>query len=429
MSGPPREDDGRGAVRSPSRERRTAKTKRGVRANRGFWVIWVGLLINSAGTMVQPFLLLYLTGPMGLAVGQAGLIAALLGAGSLASQLIGGRLADSIGRKRTMVTGTLASACAVTALGFGRGPVALAVLAALVGLVSEIYRPAAMAMVSDLVEEDERPTAYSLLFWAVNLGFAGAGLAAGYLAEANHQLLFIVDGATFLLFACLMAFGLGPTPPRRSTPSTRPNEQPTHRRRVPGGELANALRRFDVLLALGVVLLFSTVYKQAFVGLPLALELSGTEPRVYGQMLAINGGVIAVVQPLVSRYLLRSDTFIVVAISQMILGIGFAATAFASSVTAYASTVVVWTLGEVGTGGFKGTIASLLAPDHARGRYQSLFGVAQAGAGVLAPLIGGAVVGAWGATTLWMLCLVAAASSALGTRQLGLRVARSAGQE
>src|SRR4051812_22215057 len=68
-----------------------------------YWFLWTGLLVNRMGGFVYPFLMLYLTGSRGLTVAQAGRIVALYGAGSFAAALVGGRLADRIGRRRTML--------------------------------------------------------------------------------------------------------------------------------------------------------------------------------------------------------------------------------------------------------------------------------------------------------------------------------------
>ena len=78
-------------------------------------VLCVGILINRAGTLLVPFLTLYLQSRMGLGIETATRILGAYGAGALVAALVGGQLADHFGRKRVMV-GSLAGGAAVLAL-------------------------------------------------------------------------------------------------------------------------------------------------------------------------------------------------------------------------------------------------------------------------------------------------------------------------
>ncbi|MCW2994359.1 MAG: major facilitator transporter, partial [Conexibacter sp.] len=52
---------------------------------RTFWWLWLGVLVNRVGTVVQPFLALYLTTGRHLSVAGAGAVVAVTGAGSIAA--------------------------------------------------------------------------------------------------------------------------------------------------------------------------------------------------------------------------------------------------------------------------------------------------------------------------------------------------------
>src|SRR5919112_875292 len=60
------------------------------------WWLALVMLINRSGTMVIPFLTVYLTS-IGYSLNQAGLIMAVFGCGSFVGGYIGGRLTDKIG--------------------------------------------------------------------------------------------------------------------------------------------------------------------------------------------------------------------------------------------------------------------------------------------------------------------------------------------
>lgn len=178
-------------------------------------MLWAGTLINRLGTMVEPFLGLYLTEMRGLGLGQAGVVMALLGLGSVFAQIIGGALADRIGRRATLVLAMTPNAAGLLALGHAQGLPAIMASALLLGLVLDMFRPASAAMVADLISPDERPRAFGLLFWAVNLGFAVAMVLGGTLARAGYLWLFWVDAVTCLAFGVLIWRAVPETRARR----------------------------------------------------------------------------------------------------------------------------------------------------------------------------------------------------------------------
>src|SRR5258708_39536330 len=64
-----------------------------------FWVLWTGILINRLGTLVEPFLGVYLVAVRGFSVTAAGAVLAVYALGSMVSQILGGWLADRLGRR------------------------------------------------------------------------------------------------------------------------------------------------------------------------------------------------------------------------------------------------------------------------------------------------------------------------------------------
>ncbi|GAA2769468.1 hypothetical protein GCM10020219_040420 [Nonomuraea dietziae] len=171
---------------------------------RPFWALWSGTLVNRLGTMVMPFTGVYLTQSRGLSLTAAGLVMAVFGAGSLVSQLIAGTLADRIGRRATLAGGMLATAVAMLALGYSTTLPAILASMFVLGLVIDAYRPASSALVADLIAPAERPRAYGLLFWAINLGYAVGMTAGGWLAQSGFMWLFWFDAISSVVFAVLV---------------------------------------------------------------------------------------------------------------------------------------------------------------------------------------------------------------------------------
>ncbi|MEV4219804.1 MFS transporter [Nonomuraea sp. NPDC049725] len=354
---------------------------------RPFWALWGGTLVNRLGTMVMPFTGVYLTQARGLSLAAAGMVMAVFGAGSLVSQLLAGVLADRIGRRATLAGGMLATAAMMLALGYSTTLPAILASMFVLGLVVDAYRPASNALVADLVSPVERPRAYGLLFWAINLGYSVGMTAGGWLAQLGFHWLFWVDAVGCVAFAVLVW---------RAIPETRPAE------RESSGGFGMVLRdRLMVAFTL-VTLGNALVYAQTYTTLPMAMtELTGLTTGQFGLAMALNGVLIVIVQPLVSGWLGRLDPARTLALGLAVMGVGFALTSFVTTTFWLAVTIVVWTAGEIVTAGIAGAIVARLAPAHLRGRYSGLFGFAWSAAAVLAPLLGSWLLEAGGQAALW----------------------------
>ena len=145
------------------------------------WIIFIGTFLNKFGTFVIPFLTLYLTS-RGYTVTDAGVAIGAYGFGSLLDSLLGGYLADRLGRRQTIVLSMFLGAATMMALSQARCLPLIIALTALTGLASEFYRPASNALLADLVPPNQRVTAFATLRMAFNAGFAFGPATAGLLA-------------------------------------------------------------------------------------------------------------------------------------------------------------------------------------------------------------------------------------------------------
>src|SRR5437868_3590342 len=65
--------------------------------SRSTWLLSLVMLINRSGTMVVPFMTIYLTQHRGVSISKAGFVMSLFGLGAIAGALIGGKLTDKVG--------------------------------------------------------------------------------------------------------------------------------------------------------------------------------------------------------------------------------------------------------------------------------------------------------------------------------------------
>lgn len=367
-----------------------------------FWWLWLGSLVNRAGTFIEPFFVLYLTGPRHVSSQTAGVVLTVWGFGALLSQPIGGFFTDRFGRRSTLAASLTVTAATLFALSFARSLWLIGALVLLLGTVADMYRPASSAAVADLVAEPDRTRAYALQFWAVNLGFSVAAVSAGVLLHLGFGLLFALDALTTLTFGLLAL---------RFVPETRPHSDERPARLLDPVRLFRTDRL--LLAATLLVLVYAVLYLQVTIAVPLAVRHAGLSPSIYGYVVAINGVLIVIGQPLSLRLLDRLPRRWTLPSGLAVVGIGLGATGLCTRPWQFALTVIVWTVGEIATAGaFQALIASL-APAHMRGRYAGALGLAWGASGLLAPMLGAGGFAA-SPTALWSGCVAAGLLSAVG---------------
>jgi MFS family permease len=361
---------------------------------RAFWALWVCQLVNRLGSFVQPFLVLYLTHDRHLSAGTAGAVAAAVGAGSVCAQLVGGWLADRVGRRVTMLICFFGTAAALILLGSARSMALVWVTAFLVGLLGDLFRPAVQATVADLLQPTERVRAYGLLFWAINLGFSVSTVSAGVLASFGYGLLFWVNAATSVIAGLVIWM---------MVPESRPAPEEDSVRRA---LLPVVVRDTVFLLMILIQIGYATIYMQGYSTLPLAMSDDGLSSRTYGLVIALNGVVIVLVQPFLGKWFVKLDRPKLLAASMLVVGLGFGVGAVVHSWWGYAVSVVVWTIGEIGFAAVIGAVFADLAPIDLRGRYMGLSGMAFGVGTVIGPLAGTNALEHLGPTVTWLGCAV-----------------------
>jgi MFS family permease len=380
---------------------------------REFWWLWTSTLVNRLGAFVATYMALYLTVGRGYSASYAGLVVSLHGLGGVVSSLAGGVLADRLGRRPTLLVAQGSTAGAVALLGFVRDPVAIAAVAFLVGVASNASRPAVQAMMADIVRPEDRVRAFSLNYWAINLGFAVSSMGAGFIAEVSYRAGFLIEAGMTAVCAVLVFLRLPESRPERAA------AEAVGGREVSLGTVVRDRRYMGVV---GLSFLVALIFQQGSVGLPVAMGEAGFSPADYGMAIAVNGVLIVVLQIPVTRVIQHRDARSLLVVSSLLAGYGFGLTAFAGSVGVFALTVCVWTLAEIVNAPTQTGLVVRLSPVHGRGRYQGMYTLSWSAAALVAPLMSGVVIDRFGARWLWGVCAVLGTAAALGYRLLMRRL-------
>lgn len=363
---------------------------------RTFWVLWTGMLINRLGGFLLPFMALFLTRRFQLGPEGAGAMVAAYGASSLVANLVGGLLADRLGRKPTMLIGMFGGALSLVAVALAQTLPQVVVALIAMGLLNDVYRPASQALVADEVPAADRIRAFTLLYWAVNVGAALAPPLGGFLAEEGFTLLFLINALTTGLCGLLILWKVPAQPPPRGEEARSGSAL--------GGLLA-PLRDRPFLAFLGVTTLMTIVFFQFLVALPLDMASRGLTPRDYGLAVGLNGLFIVVLQPFTATVAARFRRSHVLAVSSLFLGVGMGLNAWATAWGHYAFAVVVWTVAEILWAPVNAALVADFSPESLRGRYQGAFAMTWSLGFLIAPALGGWVLSTLGREALWFGCL------------------------
>jgi MFS family permease len=370
---------------------------------RPVWILFAGTFLNKFGAFVIPFLSLYMT-RRGFSVTQAGIAMAAYGGGHFLACLIGGQLADSLGRRPTLVLSMFSTAFVMLTLSQANNFPLIVTLTLLAGLTGELYRPACSAMLADLVPQGQRVRAFSAYRIAFNAGWALGPATAGIISKYSFFWLFAGDALTSLAYGFIALAFL-------------PKGVRSERKEAGWSEAVVVMKRdrkFQRLLLSSLLIGF--VFFQMVSTFGLHVQRLGFSAEAYGLMISVNGLMVVLFElplTMVSQRFGFDRTMIV---GYILTGIGFGGNAFATTIPEIVACMVVWSVGEMLTMPVAVAQIADLAPAHMRGRYMGAFGFTWASALMIGPIVGTTLFRI-NPASLWLACAVSALLAALVIRR------------
>ncbi|MEJ7822726.1 MAG: MFS transporter, partial [Chitinophagaceae bacterium] len=252
--------------------------------SRSTWWLSLVMLINRSGTMVVPFMTMYLTQQVGVSISKAGFVMGLFGLGAIIGALIGGKLTDRVGSYYVQICTLVGGGIMFIVLGQMKSYSAICVVTFLLAMVNEAFRPANSVAIAHYSKEENRTRSYSLNRLAINLGWAFGGGLGGLIASYSYELLFWVDGITNLLGAALLYFVLAPS---RNVAT----EVKVKKVKITG---RTAYKDSNYLIFIFLLFLFAMCFFQLFTTIPVFYkEEFHLSVLFIGMVMALNGLLIA----------------------------------------------------------------------------------------------------------------------------------------
>ena len=360
------------------------------------WILSGLTLINRAGTMVLPFLTLYLTKNLNFTPGRAGFIFALYGVGALIATPVAGMLGDRFGSLLIMRASLIVSGILMLCFPYARSYGAVIGLTVALAMINEAFRPANLAYVSRVVEPELLKPAFSLVRLAINLGMSIGPAVGGLLAGVSFKWLFSIDGVTSVIAGIgLILAGSG----LALSPAQLEHEAKKQKSRSSSSAAWKDMRFVYFMIALIPV---TFVFFQHISSMPLYLVQDlHLSPAQYGLMFTINTLLIVFLEVPLNLSTIQWTHRKNLMVGSALFAIGFGALAFSVGFWSVTASVVIWTFGEMILFPGSSAYVSHLAPAERQGEYMGFYSMSFALAFMFAPWLGTYILQNEGGVFLW----------------------------
>ncbi len=368
------------------------------------WLLSLVMLINRSGTMVIPFLTVYLRQELHFTISEAGIIMGFFGIGSFLGGFIGGRLSDKIGFYEVQFWSLFLSGIFFIVMSLLTNFWHIAACILMVSTIGESFRPANGAAIAYYSEPENRTRSYSLNRLAINLGFSIGPAIGGLLATISYQFLFWADGVTCIIAAFLLRFSFKPVAPviHEKTDVKKISDSP--------------YRDTVYLKFMFLVFMVAFCFLMLFHMVPVYYsEEVGMSPSLIGIVLAANGFLIVIFEMiLVYKLEGRRNPTIYIALGTFLIGLSYLVLNIADVFSIVVLGMLIVTLGEMLMFPFINTFWVNRSADHNRGQYAAVFTMSFALAHIISPTIGSQIIKFAGYDALWYVVFFICSVAAIG---------------
>jgi len=383
------------------------------RLPKSIYILFIAFIINSVGSFVYPFLAIFLTLKLGMDETAAGLLVTLVIAAEGPGRLLGGKLADTFGRKKIIVVLNIIGAIAYLVCAFLKQSMIIPYIIIFANFIRSGEHTAINAMVADLTTKKNRSDAFSLLYLGFNIGFAIGPLLAGFLIINYISLIFLIDGITTVLATIPILIFIKDTLPSKkkaTSLSISEDEKP---------EVGNTLKIFlkkPLLVGLALIsVIYSFIYAQINFSLPLYLNeiFSQNGPKIYGMLMSVNAIVVVVTTLFIIAFFRRFRPTINIAFAGILFAIGFGLLYFSQYLYLFIISALIWTFGEIVNAVSSNVLIANYSPMSHRGRFNAIITFIGGIGFSISPLLIGIFISYYDIQSVWLLMAILAILGAL----------------
>ena len=358
------------------------------------------------GFLLFPFFSIYLIIRFDVGATQVGILFAMSSGGTIMGSTIGGALADKYGRRSMLLLGLISSGIGSILMGLVDNLYIFFIIAAFLGVLGGLGRPARQAMVVDLLPQDKQAEGFGILRVFVNLSASIGPILGGILASQSYMLLFIADAVSSLITALIVFIVIPETKPEKQ--EDKPEESVIST--IIGYKVVFKDSLYIIFLAVSAITVLVYMQMNSTLSVFLLTE-HGFPPEGFGLLLSMNALMVVLFQFWITKRISKYAPMKMMAFGTLFYMIGFGMYGFISETYLFFVAMAILTVGEMVVIPVSQAAVAHFAPEDKRGRYMAVYGYHWSIPTLFGVIIAGLIMDYFKPILVWylagILCLMA----------------------
>jgi predicted MFS family arabinose efflux permease len=367
--------------------------------SREAWMLSIVMLINRSGSMVLPFLGVYMTDHLKFSLENTGIVLSFYGIGSVLGSWLGGFLTDKFGEYYIQSWSLFLSAPIFIIMPFFSSVEMMALLIFLQSAISDTFRPANSVAITKYARPENLTKAFSLNRMAINLGFSIGPALGGILSGISYNFLFIVNGIGAVTAGIIYVIFF-----RRRNKIFREKKKLEPTKTIEKTVTKSPYKDYPFLLYSFLCAVFAVCFFQFFNTIPLFYkDVAKLDQSTIGFILGYSGFIIVLLEmPLVSLAERVLKIPQILSIGIIMSGVSYLLLLFGSNIPLLLLSMSILSIAEIWVLPFMSTVTALRAERGNKGAYMGLNGIAFSFSFIFTPFLGTYVVSHFGFDSLWI---------------------------
>ncbi|WP_312206543.1 MFS transporter [Epilithonimonas hominis] len=367
--------------------------------SREAWMLSIVMLINRSGSMVLPFLGVYMTDHLKFSLENTGIVLSFYGIGSVLGSWLGGFLTDKFGEYYIQSWSLFLSAPIFIIMPFFSSVEMMALLIFLQSAISDTFRPANSVAITKYARPENLTKAFSLNRMAINLGFSIGPALGGILSGISYNFLFIVNGIGAVTAGIIYVIFF-----RRRNKIFREKKKLEPTKPIEKTVTKSPYKDYPFLLYSFLCAVFAVCFFQFFNTIPLFYkDVAKLDQSTIGFILGYSGFIIVLLEmPLVSLAERVLKIPQILSIGIIMSSFSYLLLLFGSNIPLLLLSMSILSIAEIWVLPFMSTVTALRAERGNKGAYMGLNGIAFSFSFIFTPFLGTYVVSHFGFDSLWI---------------------------
>lgn len=374
------------------------------------WMLAIVMLLNRTGSMVLPFLGIYLTDKLGFSLKDSGIVLSCFGIGSLIGSFLGGFLTDKLGNFKVQALSLLVSAPLYAILPQFQTLESASIMMLILSAITMAFLPANSVAITKYAKKENITRAFSLNRMAVNLGFSFGPAMGGFLSNYSYDLLFYCNGFAALVAGIVFIAFFYNRKERNEVDDVQEetNASETKER--------NAYTDVPFILFTLFCSTFCIAFFQILNTLPLFYkeEVRLTQNEI-GLLIGFSGFCVFLLEMLLVHWAEKKFTIVdILFYGSIVTAISYSIFGFTHHLIIMYMAIFLMSIGEMLVLPFLSTVTALRAGINNKGAYMGLNGLSGALAFIVSPFLGTIIATKFNFEILWFATAIVLLITAIG---------------